>query len=139
MTGKPIPLEFQAAVAKYEAARETLSAFRNEVKNARVLETHDHLRGEYNDALLKVKQAYKKHFDAIGKKYGDFSAVQKVDIDADKLLNLMGSVIDPILKIKYSVDRDNYYKAIAAGIIPSEIVEQVEAQKEPEIRGPKEA
>lgn len=139
MTGKKLPLDFQASMAKFEAARETLGAFRNEPKNARILETHDHLRDAYNEALNEVKTKYKENFEAIGKKYGEFSAVLKVEVDADRLLELLGPTVDPILKIKYTVDRVLYNKAVAEGIIPEEVVEEVEKAKEPEIRGPKAA
>lgn len=133
---KQTPLALQAAQSKFETAREALGGFRTQ--HARLLEEYDALRDAYNSALADVKALYKQHHEIVGAKFGEFSARTNTIINAEKLLELMGPVVDPILEIKYSVDRKGYADAVERGIIPQSVINQVESRSAPIVYGPKE-
>lgn len=133
---KQVPVAVTAAVSKFETAREALNGFRTQ--HAKILETFENLKEQYNQSLNEVKALYKEHHEVIGGKLGDFSARSRVMVDAELLLKLMGPTVDPIITIKYGVERKHYDEAVSRGIIPSEVVRQVEKRTEPSIYGPKE-
>lgn len=130
------PLTFIAKVSEFESAREALIAFRNE--NMRLLEQYDQLVNSYNSALKETKAAYKQNYEDIGLRHGEFHITIKTDIDARKLLKLMPHA-EAAVKIEYAVDRAEYTKLVKAGLIPQEVVAEVESIGSVSVYGPKEA
>ncbi len=128
-------MKVQGAISRFESARTNLEAFRKQ--NPRFVEEYDMLREAYNSTLAEARAVYKDHHEVVGKKLGDFSASQRTDIDAEKLLHLMGDKTDPLVKISYKIDRDAYKKALEKGLIPGEVVDQVESPGSVTVRGPK--
>lgn len=138
-TKKAIPLKAQGAMAKFESARETLRAFERE--HARVLEDYAQLRGTYNSSIEEVKEVYRENHEAIGTHFGDFSVRYRIEVDGEKLAQLMGDKAIHLGLITYEpkVDRKKYDKALAEGTIPSTIVSEVETHLPPAVVSPKKA
>jgi hypothetical protein len=134
MKTKTVPMKAQAALGKFVSARSNFWNFQRQ--HTRILEEYEALRDAYNEALDGVKAVYKDHHDIIGPKLDEFSVHIRTDIDADLLIQLMGPAVDPLLKTKYSIDRDLYRTAIERGIVPGDVVEKVETNT-PVIYGPK--
>jgi len=130
------PIQAIAAKAKFEAARAALEAFNNE--NAKLIEERALLVAAYNDALAAVKTEYKKSHTEIGKTWGEFKAVPKVEVDAARLLKLMPNA-EGLVRIEYKIIAEEWKKAIGAGLIPDEVQSQVVMEGTPAIYGPKEA
>lgn len=130
------PLTFMAKVSEFEASREALIAFRNE--HAKTLDQYDRLVNSYNSALEEAKAEYKKNYKDIGLRHGEFHVTVKTDIDAKKLLDLMPHA-EAAVKIDYKVDRDEYNKLVKAGLIPQEVVAEVETEGSVSVYGPKKA
>lgn len=130
------PLTFLAKVSEFEAAREALNAFRNE--HMRLLDQYDQLVNSYNGALKEVKAEYKKSYKDIGSRHGEFHVTVKTDINAKKLLDLMPHA-EAAVKIDYKIDRDEYNKLVKAGLIPQEVVSEIETEGSVSVYGPKEA
>jgi hypothetical protein len=136
VTAKNPPLVFVAAVSKMEAAREALNAFRTQ--NARILEQYDLLVTSYNDSLTEAKGLAKKHADDIGPRYGEFKISVRTEVDAKKLLDLMPNA-EAAVKIEYKIDREEYNKLCKAGLIPQDVIDQIESTGSVTVYGPKEA
>jgi hypothetical protein len=136
MTKNNPPLQFHAAVSSFEAAREALIAFRNQ--NPKLLEQHDLLVRSYNDALKEVKAIYKQNHETIGPSFGEFKIRISTKVDAKKLIELMPNA-EGAIKVEYAVDLDEYKRLVKAGLIPQEVVEQVESPGTVSVYGPKEA
>lgn len=129
------PIEMIAAIAKFETARASLVAFRNE--NSKLVETHDLLVAAYNDALKEAKTKYRSSVDDVGPKWGEFRAVTKTEIDARKLLELMPNA-EGLVKIEYKVIKEEYDKAVEKELIPQKVQAQITSQGSVAIYGPKE-
>ena len=127
---------FDDAVTEFEVAREAMESFVTE--NSQFVEQYDKLRDAFNSALSRVKAEYAANHSLIGKRYGDFYTIQKKEIDVELLVQRMGSAVDPIVEVTYKLtSRKDYDKAVNLGIIPPEVVAEVEELKDPEVRGPK--
>ena len=131
---KAIPMKAQAALARFEAAREALAAFSKD--NSDVVEEYNLLRGAFNAAIDEMKAIYKDNFDVLGPKYGDFKAVVKTELSAEALMEALGQASGPYIVTKHSVNRKEYIKAVENGLISSEVVASVETQSSPIIYGP---
>lgn len=134
MNKKAIPLQFQAAYAKYEEARAAVQGFESE--NDELLEQWHRLRDAYNSALEEVKAAYKKHHTTIGKTYGDFSTKKRTEIDVVLLKQLVPELPN-LFEEKTVLNRKTYDKAVSEGDISAEIVEEVEEELTPAVLCPK--
>lgn len=137
MNAKAIPLKVQAAVAKYESTRETLRAF--ELHNARLVEEYTMLRSVHNDAIEAVAEVYRENHEVIGNKLGDFSCRNRVEVDAHKLMDLMGpeAVTKGYIKTELVVDRKEYDRAVRAGDIPAEVAHASEKRLAPAVMKPR--
>lgn len=139
MSGNPkaIPLKVQGALAKYESARESLRAFENE--HARVVEEHTMLRSSYNDAVENVVNEYRENHEVIGQRLGDFSLRYRREVDAGRLVELLGTsaVTDGYVKTELVVDRKAYDKGVNSGAIPVEIVAACEKDLSPAVLKPR--
>ena len=132
---KAIPMAAQAALAKFESARETLHAFQKQ--NARVVKDYDMLRQAYNESRDNVKQLYKEHFSSIGERFGDFTAKPTFVVDIDQLKTLLGASVDSVIHVEYKLVTKEYNEAIKCGIIPQGVVKQVEIPGIPKVWAPK--
>jgi hypothetical protein len=130
-----IPMKVQAALSQFEGARAALEGFRQE--NIELVEEYEILKEAYNTALQNVKTVYKDNHEAVGRKLGDFAASTSTLIDAERLVELMGDKVDPLIKTKLSVDRKQYNKAVELGLIPGEVIDEVEMPGPVRVRGPK--
>lgn len=124
MPSASIPLKAQNVVAKFEAARESLNAFRT--KHSRLIEEYESLISDYNSSIENVKTVYREKSDAIGPRLGDFKLQQKNMVSPDKLVEILGDQAEPYVKVKYSIDRPAYDKAVATGDIPDAVRDSVE-------------
>ncbi len=129
-------MKLQAALSRFESARANLEAFRKEYSD--IVEDHDRLRESYNVALAEVKAIYKDNHEIVGKRYGEFKLSVPTHVDAEKLLKLMGAKADPLVNVKYSIVRDQYDKAVEKGLIPSDVIDEVQYEGSPRVSGPKE-
>lgn len=136
MTAKNPPLLVTAKVSEFEAAREALSAFT--VQNARLIEQYDMLRAAYNSSLTEAKAEIKKNAEDMGDRYGEFKITRRTEVDAELLLKLMPNA-EAAVKIEYKIDREEYKNLVKKGLIPQEVVAQVESTGSISITGPKEA
>lgn len=138
-TKKAIPLKAQGAMAKFESARETLRAFERE--HARVLEEYTQLRGAYNSAIEEVKEVYRENHETIGSRFGDFSVRYRIDVNGERLAQLMGDRVIQMGVVVYEpkVDRKKYERALSEGAIPADIVSAVETHLPPAVVSPKKA
>lgn len=127
---------FVAKVSEFEASREALIAFRNE--NSKLLDQYDQLVNSYNSALKEAKAEYAKSYKDIGSRHGEFHVVVKTEVDAKKLLDLMPNA-EAAVKIEYKIDRKEYTKLVQAGLIPQEVVAEIETEGTVSVYGPKEA
>jgi hypothetical protein len=132
---KPVPMRVQSALGRFKAARTNLEEFRR--ANARLVEEYDLLRDAYNSTLDHVKAVYRDNYDVVGSKLEEFKARTRTEIDAQKLLDLMGPAADPMVTVRYAVDREVYRQAVEKGLVPSDVIEQVETEGSPAIYGPK--
>jgi hypothetical protein len=132
---KAIPLAAQAALSRFESARENLNSFAQ--RHAAIIKDYDMLRQVHNEALTHAKNVYREHYDNIGDRFGDFEARSRTDLDATKLISLLGSDSDALVRVEYKVDREKYLSAVKDGSIPAEVAQEVETTKL-SIYGPKE-
>jgi hypothetical protein len=139
MTTKAIPLKAQAAMSKFESAREALRAFERE--HARTIEEYGQLRGSYNSAIEEVKETYRDNHETIGPSFGDFSLRYRIEVDGEKLVQLLGdnAVKNGLVAYEAKVDRKKYDKAISEGDIPASVIAEVETHLPPAVVSPKKA
>jgi len=133
---RAIPLAAQAALSKFESARETLNSYSQ--RNAKIIRDYDMLRQAHNEALKHMKSVYKEHYNLIGESFGDFRAQPRRELDVDKLMMLLGTAADAVTKVDYKIDREAYNTAVKSGLIPASVVQAVEIEAQPAIYGPKE-
>lgn len=134
---KPIPLAAQAALSKFESAREILHSYAQQ--HARTIKDYDVLRQAHNEALANVKAIFKEHHESIGDRLGDFTARTNTEINVLLLVELLEDKADLVGHPTFKLDRTKYNEAVKSGLIPSSVVRQVESRSTPAIYGPKEA
>lgn len=128
MANDSIPLKAQSILAKFEGARESLSAF--STKHSRVVAEYEELKAQYNSALETVKSIYREKHETIGPRFGEFRVQRKTMVNAEKLRELLGEDdVAPFVKFKLTIVRDAYDAAVAADQIPDEIREEVEYEE----------
>lgn len=130
-----IPLEVQTAHANFQAARQTLEAFRHEHND--VFETYDELVTAYNAAVLEIRAKYAENYKALGKSFHEFKIVTTREINLDLLFEHVDAALeDKLFETKRVLkDRKIYYALVENGDIPAEIVKAVETEK-PTVNGP---
>lgn len=136
---KAIPLKAQAAMSKFESSREALRAFERD--HARLLEDYTQLRGSYNSAIEEVKETYRENHETLGPTFGDFSLRYRIEVDGEKLAQMMGDKAIKMGLVAYEakVDRKKYDKAVSEGDIPATVIAEVETQLAPAVVSPKKA
>lgn len=139
MSDKSAPAEFLALTSRVESSLQALQAFR--AQHLPLLEQSNMLRDAYNDAVEAAKKFYRENHERIGEKFGDFHVTKKREIDGELLSHLLGPKADGIVDVQrvYAVDRKQYDKAVAKGLIPQDIVERVEREGDISVYGPKKA
>lgn len=134
-----VPIDFLAAHSKYEAAREALSAFR--MKHRALLDQEQLLKTANNEALAEVKKIYKTKHKDMPKSYGEFSIRTAREVDVELLISMMGTdpEVKKIYELEYKLDREKYNRLVKLGVIPSEVVGEIESDGKMSVYGPKEA
>lgn len=126
-----IPMKFQSAFSKYEAAKMTVAAFKQE--HRAIIEEYEMLIRHFEEAETAVKVLYKENHEQIGPKYGDFKVIQPTVVDVDKLLQLCPAA-EPWVHVKKSLLKEDFEKLQRDGTISAEVASEVEVRGSVQIR-----
>ncbi len=120
---------YESALARYEAFRKV---------NDAVFEEHDLLASALAETLEAFKYELKQNHQIVGKVYAGFKVTVPKKFDPDALIEALGLADAKAYleeEIKYTVDKDAFNKACAAGRIPSDVADKVIVDQTPRVSG----